>query len=93
MNIFGKKKIDRIGQRQDAIIAEIENLKKEVNAINQENHLAHGVLADNFNKLIAELKKIQQVTEIPLVKPIIRDAERAMKKEKKESEAINMWKN
>ena len=53
-------------------------------------------LAELFVQEIHKLEQ-KQIVEIPLVKPIIRDAERAMKKEKKdklEPDTINnLWKN
>jgi len=51
-----------------------------------------GVILE-IKKEVGSFNQARMMQEIPLVKPIIRDAERAMKKEKQEPEAINMWKN
>ncbi len=85
-DIFGRKKIDELLQNYYDL---------KINQTTIQNSITE--LSDKFDRLTTELKKIQQVTEIPLVKPIIRDAERASKKEKKdklEPDTINnLWKN
>ena len=95
--IFGKKKVE---QRLQLLSDHIQVLSDKFDQYHYDLKINQTTiqdsiteLSDKFDRLISELRKMQQITEIPLVKPIIRDAERAAKKEKKEPEAINMWKN
>jgi len=70
--------------------------KKKVDRLEEEVRYLRdkiSILDTEIQQLKHKFEESKQVKEIPLVKPIIRDAERAMKKEKQEPEAINMWKN
>ena len=87
-DIFGNRKLNRLGERQDTILADIANLDSTIKALSQEINQ----LGDKFGKLIEELKKVQVMAEIPMVKPRLRNPEDVYKKEKaQESEFTNLF--
>jgi len=87
-DIFGNQKLLELKERMKILSADIQVLKNSLEVQTKSIFAELQILSLKIDEF-----QSKQIAEIPLVKPIIRDAERAMKKEKKEPEAINMWKN
>ena len=87
-DIFGNQKLLELKERMKILSADIQVLKNSLEVQTKSIFAELQILSLKIDEF-----QSKQIVEIPLVKPIIRDAERAMKKEKQEPEAINMWKN
>ena len=87
-DIFGNQKLLELKERMKILSADIQVLKNSLEVQTKSIFAELQILSLKIDEF-----QSKQIAEIPLVKPIIRDAERAMKKEKQEPEAINMWKN
>jgi len=103
-DIFGRKKQNELERKINTILNNIsdnnkylellgsiiEKLEKKINVINK----GQSDLSGKFDRLINELKRLQETTKIPVVKPFIRDPEKTYNEERKKDEenyAHNLW--
>jgi len=100
--IFGKKKlnkkIDTLQNRLNDLAINMSDLNLKLTKLKKTelSNIANNQsdLAGKFDRLIDELKKLQEMAKIPVVKPFIRDPEKTYNEERKKDEenyAHNLW--
>jgi len=95
-DIFGKRKLS---ERISFLESEFDSVKQFLLVhSNKLNEIADNNqnISDKFNRLIDELKKIQGVTQVPVLKPRLRNPEDVYHEEQKQEQerySINMFKN
>ena len=95
-DIFGRKKLL---ERISFLESEFDSVKQFLLVhSNKLNEIADNNqnISDKFDRLIDELKKIQEVTQVPVLRPRLRNPEDVYheeQKQEKEKYSINMFKN